>query len=374
MVVNFSESFWNEDIGSYEGFEAVVNRLKAGRTVIKQYAEYLKQRSLIEETLGKSLLKLSKSMAMPGEDVGFLNDAWETMRLHTEMSALGHLESAQQFSDESVFIAETNVKFREERKGREERVRSCQQKLKSDWRRVSDCRRAHEARCNDEILSNQQYHTEAVKKGRSSREAERAAAKHDKSRTALRQSDSVYQSSVAEAEESRQEWERETENCLSLFQDLEEGRIALLRDSLWKVTNIVSSHSVVDDRGSEQVRVALERGELTECLEGFVAENATGSRRPEPIVYENMPTSDSDGLGKASQMPQMPTISSKVQVVNTGSMTRANNANGFSPTPIPIAVPLRIVNILVSGVFDGLFAQRLAVNKSMPDKHWLRKS
>ena len=51
-----------------------------------------------------------------------------------------------------------------------------------------------------------------------------------------------------------QEWERETENCLSLFQDLEEGRIALLRDSLWKVTNIVSSHSVVDDSGSEQGR------------------------------------------------------------------------------------------------------------------------
>ena len=36
---------------------------------------YVKQgvllfRSVIEETLGKSLLKLSKSMAMPGEDVG----------------------------------------------------------------------------------------------------------------------------------------------------------------------------------------------------------------------------------------------------------------------------------------------------------------
>ena len=137
-----------------------------------------------------------------------------------------------------------------------------------------------------------------------------------------------------------QEWERETENCLSLFQDLEEGRIALLRDSLWKVTNIVSSHSVVDDSGSEQVRhsqniqketyqrdfrtrscvpptnhprdidmvdlmqvrVALERGELSECLEGFVAEYATGSKRPEPIAYENLPTSDSDGLGKASQV------------------------------------------------------------------------
>ena len=50
------------------------------------------------------------------------------------------------------------------------------------------------------------------------------------------------------------------------------------------------------------MRVTLERGVLAECLEGFVAENATGSRRPEPIVYENLPTSDSDGLGKASQV------------------------------------------------------------------------
>ena len=64
-----------------------------------------------------------------------------------------------------------------------------------------------------------------------------------------------------------QEWERETENCLSLFQDLEEGRIALLRDSLWKVTNIVSSHSVVDDSGSEQGRdskCGLNRSPITD--------------------------------------------------------------------------------------------------------------
>ena len=33
----------------------------------------------------------------------------------------------------------------------------------SDWRRVSDCRRAHEARCNDEILSNQQVNLIGVK-------------------------------------------------------------------------------------------------------------------------------------------------------------------------------------------------------------------
>ena len=76
------------------------------------------------------------------------------------MSALGHLESAQQFADEAAFIAETNVKFREERKTHEDRVRSSQQRLKSDWRKVGECKRIHEVRCNEEIVSNQQFHQE----------------------------------------------------------------------------------------------------------------------------------------------------------------------------------------------------------------------
>ena len=38
-----------------------------------------------------------------------------------------------------------------------------------------------------------------------------------------------------------------------------------------------------------------------------------------------------------AQMPQMPTISSKVLVGNTGSMTRANGG-GFTPTPIPTSM------------------------------------
>ena len=185
------------------------------------------------------------------------------------------------------------------------RLRSCQQRLKSEWRKATDCRRLYETRCNEEILSNQQFHQEVVKKGRNSKEAERALLKFEKSRQTLRQTESMYRSTVSEAEDSRQEWERDTEACLGFFQDLEEGRIALLRDSLWKVTNIVSSHSVVDDSGSEQVRQVLERGRLADCLERFIAENATGARRPAPIVYEALPTSDSDGLGKASEMPQV---------------------------------------------------------------------
>ena len=38
-----------------------------------------------------------------------------------------------------------------------------------------------------------------------------------------------------------------------------------------------------------------------------------------------------------------------------------------------IADALRIVNILMSAIFDGRFAERLAVNKAMADKHWWKR-
>ena len=37
-------SFQNEEIGNFEGWESVLRRLKDGRQILKEYAEFLKQR------------------------------------------------------------------------------------------------------------------------------------------------------------------------------------------------------------------------------------------------------------------------------------------------------------------------------------------
>jgi hypothetical protein len=50
-----------------------------------------------------------------------------------------------------------------------------------------------------------------------------AHLKYEKSRHSMKASDSMYQTSVGEAEDSRQEWERDTDNCLSLFQERKES-------------------------------------------------------------------------------------------------------------------------------------------------------
>ena len=38
-----------------------------------------------------------------------------------------------------------------------------------------------------------------------------------------------------------------------------------------------------------------------------------------------------------------------------------------------IADAIKYVNVLVSGTFYGRFAQPLAVNKTIPDKHWWKR-
>ena len=41
---NFQIFVQDEDIGNYQGWETVARKLKDGRQVVKEYAEFLKQR------------------------------------------------------------------------------------------------------------------------------------------------------------------------------------------------------------------------------------------------------------------------------------------------------------------------------------------
>jgi hypothetical protein len=65
----------------------------------------------------------------------------------------------------------------------------------------------------------------------------------------------------------------------TLFQGLEEDRLAHLRDSLWRVANIGSLAAVADDLAAEEVRKTLETSDLDDALDRFINQNSTGSKR-----------------------------------------------------------------------------------------------
>lgn len=299
--MQLTDSFWSDEVGDFKGWEVVSAQVKEGRHIIKQYVDFLKQRSMVEDAFGKSLLKLSKSVILP-QDIGCLNDIWDGLVSQTESSGYSHLESSRLLALEANRVYELSGKYREERKAREESVRQSQQKLRLDYKKFIDAKKTYENRCGEEISSNQTYHQEVAKKGKSSKEADKAQLKFDKATFALKCAELNYHSMAREAEESRQMWEKETEDCLRLFQTMEEERFDLIRDSLWRVSNFISAQCVADDNGSEDIRILLESTKFEDCLNDFIEENLTGSERPAKIVYKPLPTSNSDGLGHARQV------------------------------------------------------------------------
>ena len=103
-------------------------------------------------------------------------------------------------------------------------------------------------------------------------------------------------------EDSRAAWQRETVTCCDTFQDLESSRLALLRDSAWRVANIASSCCVSDDEVCEETRCVLETCDLEEGLQQFIQQHQTGSVAPGEVVWEALPCSSSLGMGHMGQV------------------------------------------------------------------------
>ncbi len=59
--------------------------------------------------------------------------------------------------------------------------------------------------------------------------------------------------------------------------------MSAMLESMWKVSNIVSCSCVEDDEAMEELRVDLEKCLETDCLDGFIRENATGTLKPKEI-------------------------------------------------------------------------------------------
>ena len=175
--------------------------------------------------------------------------------------------------------------------------RNHQQNVKVLWKRSSESRKLYELKCREEVASNQFYHQEVARCGKNSREADKvgnsgqrssffylrkkfqAHQKYVKSKQMLDAFESAYQSSVSSIEDARRNWEKETEKSLTAFHQMEEERMATIRDSLWRVANINSLAAVADDLAAEEVRKTLENTDLDDAMIRFISDHATGSTR-----------------------------------------------------------------------------------------------
>ena len=71
-------------------------------------------------------------------------------------------------------------------------------------------------------------------------------------------------------------------NILTAFEALEEERLGVTRNSIWRLANVSSAASVADDEAAESVRQTLETNNLADVFKEFVDNEGTGNKRPKP--------------------------------------------------------------------------------------------
>lgn len=297
----FDNNFWNEDIGNFQGWEVVIRRLKEGRQILKDYTDFVRQRASIEEQFGKALVKLAKTFVIK-EDSKPMNEFWDGVKAQTEASGMAHLTASDRMFSELQKILDLAETFREKRRMKEEAVRVQQHSLKVQWKRTQDAKRIYDIRCKEEVVCNQAYHQEIARSGKSSKEAEKALTKYEKSKQCLDSSEIHYRSAASATEECRRLWESETENSLAAFEALEEERLGVTRNSIWRLANVTSAASVADDEAAESVRQTLETNNLADVFKEFVDNEGTGNKRPKPVEFQQQTTSSSIGMGKADDL------------------------------------------------------------------------
>ncbi|XP_048581192.1 proline-serine-threonine phosphatase-interacting protein 2 isoform X2 [Nematostella vectensis] len=283
-MTKFVDCFWGTEFTSTAGFDALSKRMRDGKQTCQEMEEFVKQRADIEEKYGKSLMRLAKTSEAKDE-IGTLKSSWDSLRNETENIGKAHVALAQQLLDSlEKGLQEFRENQKETRKKLEDSVKRSQRNKKTCYENLHKLKRTYEQKCREKEAAD-----DALKKSVSmaAKDEEKLRSKLGKCKTAVEQADSAYQTSVRVLDDTRVVWEREMATCCNVFQNLEEERIAFLRNWMWLYANLGSINCVKVDEMYEVVRQSLEGCNVDQDIKLFISMRQTGSERPSHIDYEN---------------------------------------------------------------------------------------
>ncbi|KAL7985731.1 hypothetical protein Chor_013663 [Crotalus horridus] len=203
------------------------------------------------------------------------------------------------------------------------------------WTDRAKAKRLYEQRCRDKDEAEQAVH-------RSSnlvtlKQQEKLFVKLAQAKTALEDSDRLYQNNVNALEKIREEWQNEHVKACEFFESQECERINYFRNALWFHVNQLSEACVRNDdvrkellefgfgkhssnlgrviflplkstfsslrQNYEEIRKALEQCSIGNDIECFVHIRKTGNIPPAPVVYENYYNTQKNTGPRRSQLP-----------------------------------------------------------------------
>uniref|UniRef100_A0A8D0B596 Proline-serine-threonine phosphatase-interacting protein 2 n=2 Tax=Salvator merianae TaxID=96440 RepID=A0A8D0B596_SALMN len=310
----FKDNFWTPDLINTAGYDSIIQHLNDGRKNCKEFEDFLKERASIEERYGKELINLSRKKPCGQMELNTLRKALEVFKQQVDSVGQSHIQLAQTLREEAKKMEDFREKQKLHRKKMELIMDAIHKNRNLQYKKTLEAKRLYEQRCRDKDEAEQAVHRSANLV--TQKQQEKLFVKLAQAKTALEDSDRVYQTNIGTLEKIREEWQNEHIKACEFFENQECERINYFRNALWLHVNQLSQECVKNDESYEEIRKVLEHCSIEKDIESFVILRKTGSVPPTPVVYENYYNSQKSAVSGRSQAPapgrrpQMPIPSS----------------------------------------------------------------
>lgn len=273
MTVDFADYFWGE---KNNGFDVLYHNMKHGAIASKELAEFLRERSAIEENNYKLLSKVAKQASNSSSTQGTFAPVWAALRGAAEKLAGLHLQMAQRVAelikDVSKYADELHKKHKavkEEESSTLETVQNIQVITVT----------LHKAK---DICMQKGVELEKLKKENASqKELEKAEAKFKKAQDDCK-------SLVEKYTIIRNDFETKMTQACRRFQDVEEAHLKQMKEFLNVYADVLQmNHEQVGQVHVDFKRQCLEMT-VDKLLEQFVQSKSTGLEKPGVIEFEDV--------------------------------------------------------------------------------------
>ncbi|XP_044590946.1 F-BAR domain only protein 2 isoform X7 [Cotesia glomerata] len=302
MTVDFADYFWGE---KNNGFDVLYHNMKHGVVASKELADFLRERSAIEENNYKLLSKVAKQASSSSSIQGTFAPVWAALRGAAEKLASLHLQMAQRVSELIKDVSKYADELHKRHKAVKEEESSTLEVVQNIQSITVTLQKAKDM-CQQKGLELEKLR----KDNASQRELEKAEAKFKKA-----QDD--YKVLVDKYTIVRNDFETKMSQACRRFQDVEETHLRQMKEFLNTYADVLqANHEQVGQVHIDFKRQCLDMT-VDKLLEQFVQSKYTGFERPGVVEYDEVMTS----LAEMANSTHQPESGSAGGSIGSGGVT-----------------------------------------------------